>query len=62
MTVTATGKSHVGVLFSLLPAAVQVQVIKGRLGSISNGSESVLQCPSLLDVSLAGHIPIKFPL
>lgn len=62
MTVTARGKSYVGVLLSLLPAAVQIQLIKGRLGSISNGSENVLQCPSLLDVSLAGRIPIKFPL
>lgn len=62
MTVTVTGKSHVGVLFSLLPAAVQIQVIKGSVGSISNGSESGLQCTLLLDVSLAGRIPIKFPL
>lgn len=41
MTVTGKGKSHVGVLFSLLSAAVQV--IKGRLGKLNDGSESVLQ-------------------
>lgn len=39
MTVTGEGKSRVRVLFSLLSAAVQIQVIKGSLGKLNDGSE-----------------------